>query len=107
MVLSSLRPALEYWLIGKPISQLSTPRDNISRLPRILNLLQLLQFYHLSEGQPLLESYKMSFDAVICIWMRASIPTQQLNHVSENCQSCIRMLLLLRYTEHNNKKTTG
>jgi hypothetical protein len=80
MASSSLRSAPENWLIGKPISQLST-----ARLPRMLDVLQLLQFHHFIEGRTLPESYKMACDAVIFIWMRARIPTQRVD-------SCVRKL---------------
>ena len=66
MASSSLRSDSQHWLIGKPISQLST-----ARLPHMLDVLQLPQFHHLTEGRTLPESYKMSCDAVICIWMQA------------------------------------
>ncbi len=80
MASSSLRSDPQHWLIGKPISLLST-----ARLPRMLDVLQLLQFHHLTEGRTLPESYKMTCDAVICIWMRARIPTQRVD-------SCVRKL---------------
>lgn len=80
MASSCLRSDPKYWLIGKPCSQLST-----ARLPRMLDVLQLVQFHDLTEGRTLRESYRMSCDAVICIWMRARIPTQRVD-------SCVRKL---------------
>lgn len=74
MASSSLRSDLKHWLLWKPISQLST-----ARLPRCLDVLQLFEFHHITEGRTLLESYKMACHAVICIWMRARIPTQRVD----------------------------
>ena len=80
MASPSLRSDSEHWLLENPISHLST-----ARLPRSLDVLQLLEFHHITEGRTLPESYKMACDAVICIWMRARIPTQRVD-------SCVRKL---------------
>lgn len=76
----STRSAPSHWLLGKSISNFST-----ARLPRGLDVLRVLQFYHFDEGNTLPVSYKKTCDAVLCVWERARIPTQRVD-------SCVRKL---------------
>ena len=91
MALLSLRSAAENWLLGKSHSQLST-----ARLPRGLDVLRLVQFYHVESGHTLPESYKLSCEAVIAVWNRAHIPVQRID-------SCIRKLSKVHKTYLNLK----
>jgi hypothetical protein len=77
---SNLRSAPANWLLGKPTCHLSA-----ARLPRILDALRLVQFYHIIEGRTLPESYKLACEEVIIVWSRAKIPTQRID-------SCVRKL---------------
>ena len=80
MASSTLRSDPENFLLGNPISELST-----ARLPRALDVLRLFQFHHVTKGKTVQNSYKMTCDAVIAVWDRAAIPTQRID-------SCIRKL---------------
>ena len=80
MASSTLRSDPQNWLLGNPISQLST-----ARLPRGIDVLQLVQFHHLNEGKTLPESYQKACDEAISVWERARIPTQRVD-------SCVRKL---------------
>ena len=74
------RSAPENWLLGKSDSQLTT-----ARLPRNLDVLRLLKFYHIDEGRTIPASYKLACEAVSTVWERAKIPTQRID-------SCVRKL---------------
>lgn len=91
MASSSLKSDPEHCLLGEPISQLST-----ARLPRCLDVLQLLQFHHITEERTLLESYKMACDAVISIWMRARIPTERVDSYVRKLSQLYQKYLALK-----------
>src|SRR5215468_8605699 len=76
----SLRSAPEHWLLGKPTCITST-----ARLPRALDALRCVQFYHLEEKMNLADSLKSACEAIIAVWDRGHIPTQRID-------SCIRKL---------------
>ena len=79
MASQSSRSDPEYWLLGKPECKLS-----FARLPRGLDVLNLVQFHHLN-GKTNQECYKGACEAAIEIWKRAHIPNQRID-------SCIRKL---------------
>jgi len=93
MASSSLRSDQEHWLLGKPISPLLL---STARLQHSLGVLQLLQFYLITEGRTLLGSYKMVFDAIICIWMRARILTQRVDLCGRNLSKLYQNYLALK-----------
>ena len=60
-----------------------------SKMSTYAGYAQLLQFHRLTKGRTFPESYNMSCDAVICIWMPARIPTA--SNTGLNKGACLRI----------------
>ena len=77
---SRLQSAPENWLLGKP-----QPERSTARLPRGLDALRVVQFYHAQQRNTLPESYTVACEIVNAMWSRGRKLTKRID-------SCARKL---------------